>query len=197
MRKPAFLILAVALSAPALAWVPKLEETTARNVIDGAYGRRDPVPTFQTVDLNVKDGQFVAGEKAVQVFDGGEKCVADWLAAPADFGKGSRPASVTASGQADQLYPADRDPIPRDGWRYNPAASAWERFTPLNVELALRTLEAEAVHCVAWTDGAPSCHRASPLRSTRRTAAPAGRTLRLPAGSACHASAPRSTFRWR
>ncbi|MGS0626093.1 hypothetical protein ACU8YE_24820, partial [Ralstonia sp. VS2407] len=40
MRKPAFLILAVALSAPALAWVPKLEETTARNVIDGAYGRR-------------------------------------------------------------------------------------------------------------------------------------------------------------
>jgi hypothetical protein len=104
MRKPAFLILAVALSAPALAWVPKLEETTARNVIDGAYGRRDPVPTFQTVDLNVKDGQFVAGEKAVQVFDGGEKCVADWLAAPADFGKGSRPASVIVSGQADQLY---------------------------------------------------------------------------------------------
>ncbi|MGG6242090.1 hypothetical protein ACQ4N7_26020 [Nodosilinea sp. AN01ver1] len=57
-------------------------------------------------------------------------------------------------GQADRLYPADRDPIPRDGWRYNPAASAWERFTPLTVELALRTIEAEAVHSVAWSDGA-------------------------------------------
>lgn len=104
MCKPALLGLIVLLSAPALAWVPKLEETTARNVIDGAYGRRDPVPTFQTLDLSVKDGEFAAGDRAVKAFDGGEKCVADWLAAPSNFTGGSRPAAVTASGQADQLY---------------------------------------------------------------------------------------------
>lgn len=104
MRTPALLSLAVLLSAPALAWVPKLEETTAKNVIDGAYGRRDAVPTYQTVDLNVKDGQFVSGAGAVRAFDGGDKCVADWLAAPADFKAGSRPLAITASGQADQLY---------------------------------------------------------------------------------------------
>ncbi|MDL2344911.1 hypothetical protein QOL99_12225 [Deinococcus sp. MIMF12] len=104
MRKTALLSLAVLLSAPALAWVPRLEETTARNVIDGAYGRRDAVPTYQTIDLNVKDGQFVSGAGAAKAFDGGDRCVADWLAAPTDFKAGSRPLAVTASGQADQLY---------------------------------------------------------------------------------------------
>ncbi|GMA16056.1 hypothetical protein E5F05_09100 [Deinococcus metallilatus] len=115
MRKPALLVLTVLLSAPAFAWVPKLEETTARNVIDGAYGRRDPVPTYQTIDLNVKDGKFVAGEGAVKAFDGGDKCLADWLAAPTDFTKGSRPAGVTVSGQADQLYFQAQDA--RDNFR--------------------------------------------------------------------------------
>ncbi|MBB5234990.1 hypothetical protein [Deinococcus budaensis] len=104
MRKPVLLALTLLLSAPALAWVPKLEETTAKNVIDGAYGRREPVPTYLTLDLNVKDGQFASGPGAVKVFDGGEKCLADWLAAPGDFAAGSRPAAVTVSGQADQLY---------------------------------------------------------------------------------------------
>ncbi|MCP2014925.1 hypothetical protein L1280_002077 [Deinococcus sp. HSC-46F16] len=104
MRKTALLSLAVLLSAPALAWVPKLEETTAKTVIDGAYGRRDAVATYQTIDLNVKDGQFVSGAGAVKAFDGGDKCVADWLTAPTDFKAGSRPLAVTASGQADQLY---------------------------------------------------------------------------------------------
>lgn len=104
MRKPTLLALTVLLSAPALAWVPKLEETTARNVIDGAYGRRDPVVTYQTLDLNVKDGKFVAGDGAVKVFDGGDTCLKNWLAAPTDYRAGSRPASVTVSGQADQLY---------------------------------------------------------------------------------------------
>ncbi|WP_019588128.1 hypothetical protein [Deinococcus apachensis] len=104
MRKPVLLALTVLLSAPAFAWVPKLEETTAKNVIDGAYGRRNPVPTYQTIDLNVKDGNFAAGEGIVKAFDGGDQCVADWLAKPTDFTGGSRPATVTVSGQADQLY---------------------------------------------------------------------------------------------
>ncbi|GAA5512644.1 hypothetical protein Dcar01_01362 [Deinococcus carri] len=115
MRKPVLLTLTVLLSAPALAWVPKLEETTAKNVIDGAYGRRDPVPTYQTLDLTVKDGKFAAGDGAVKVFDGGDKCLADWIAAPTDFKGGSRPASVTVSGQADQLYFQAQDA--RDNFR--------------------------------------------------------------------------------
>lgn len=104
MRTPALLFLTLLCSGPALAWVPSLEETTARNVIDGAYGRREPLPTFQTIDLSVKEGAFVAGKDAVRAFDGGDRCVADWLAAPQDFSRGSRPVAVTVSGQADQLY---------------------------------------------------------------------------------------------
>lgn len=104
MRKPLLLALTVLLSAPALAWVPKLEETTARNVIDGAYGRRDAVTTYLTLDLNVKDGKFVAGDGLVKVFDGGDACLADWIAKPGDYARGSRISTVTVSGQADQLY---------------------------------------------------------------------------------------------
>ena len=104
MRKSLLLTLTVLLSAPALAWVPKLEETTARNVIDGAYGRRDAPATFMTLDLNVKDGKFVAGDGLVKAFDGGDACVADWIARPTDYAKGSRINTITVSGQADQLY---------------------------------------------------------------------------------------------
>lgn len=126
MRKTALLSLAVLLSAPALAWVPKLEETTARNVIDGAYGRRDAVPTYQTIDLNVKDGQFISGAGAVKAFDGGERCVADWLAAPTDFKAGSRPLAITASGQADQLYFAAVEA--RDSFKNMTAQDALKAF---------------------------------------------------------------------
>lgn len=104
MRKIVLLTATVLLSAPALAWVPKLEETTAKNVIDGAYGRRDPVQTYLTLDLSVKDGKFAAGDGIVSAFDGGDACVSDWLANPGDLSKGSRVNSITASGQADQLY---------------------------------------------------------------------------------------------
>ena len=91
-------------AAPALAWVPKLEETTAKAVIDAAYGRNTlPLPTFLTADLSVKDGVFVGGKDAVKVFDGGEQCLSDWLASPAGGPRGSRPLSLTLSGQADQL----------------------------------------------------------------------------------------------
>ena len=109
------LSLAALLAAPAHAWVPKLEETTARNVIDGAYGRRDPVPTYLITSLKVRDGQFEAGEGAVTAFDGGPACVADWLAAPQDYAKGSRPVALTVSGQADQLFFQAQDA--RDNFR--------------------------------------------------------------------------------
>lgn len=122
MRKMVVLGLMVVCSSPAGAWVPKLEETTAKNVIDGAYGRRDPLPTFLALDLNVKDGQFAAGKDAVKVFDGGEACLSDWLAAPLEFGKGSRPVTVTVSGQADQLY--FQAQAARDGFRNLSVADA-------------------------------------------------------------------------
>lgn len=128
MRKPTLLALTVLLSAPALAWVPKLEETTAKNVIDSAYGRRDAVPTYQAIDLSVKDGKFAAGDGAVKAFDGGDKCVADWLANPTDFSRGSRPASIIVSGQADQLY--------------FKAVEARDNFKNLSVQDALNALNA-------------------------------------------------------
>ncbi|MHA0035192.1 hypothetical protein [Deinococcus sp. PESE-13] len=121
-RKPVLLSLTVLLSAPAFAWVPKLDDATAKNVIDGAYGRRDLPSTYLTVDLGVKDGQFVSGPESVKVFDGGAQCVTDWLAAPGDFSKGSRLGSVTASGQADQLYFQATDA--RDNFKNLSAADA-------------------------------------------------------------------------
>jgi hypothetical protein len=126
MRKPTFLILTVLLSTPALAWVPQLDESTAKAVIDGAYGRRTPVPTFKTVDLSVKDGQFAAGQDAIKAFEGGASCVQNWLAAPQDFSAGSRPVSLTLSGQADQLYFAAQDA--RDSFKNLSAKDAVAAF---------------------------------------------------------------------
>ena len=101
---PTLLLTLTALTAaPALAWVPKLDDATARSVIDGAYGRQDAPPTYLSVDLSVVGGKFKS-DGAVKAFDGGDSCVAGWLAAPSDYAKsGSRPAALTLSGQADQL----------------------------------------------------------------------------------------------
>jgi hypothetical protein len=92
---------ALLLATPALAWIPKLEEVSARAVIDGAYGRRDPVQTYLAADLNVEGGKFRAA--TVRAFDGGDACLNSWLAAPGDPAQGSRPLSLTLSGQADGL----------------------------------------------------------------------------------------------
>jgi len=59
-------------------------------------------------------------------------------------------------GRADQIYADDRDPIPRDAWRYDSDRNQWERFTALTVELAFQTTESSSVHSIAWTDGAVS-----------------------------------------
>ena len=149
ISKALLLTLTVLLSAPAFAWVPKLDEATAKNVVDGAYGRRDLPPTYLTVDLGVKDGQFVSGPESVKAFDGGAQCVTDWLAAPTDFSKGSRLTSVTASGQADQLYFQAVDA--RDSFRNLSAADALgadlsrARLADgeLRVDLAVRGLPSE------------------------------------------------------
>jgi hypothetical protein len=112
-------------SAPALAWIPKLDDSTAKNVIDAAYGRRDALPTYLTADLGVQDGKFKSG--AVTAFDGGDACVADWLAAPTAYDKsGSRLSSLTLSGQADQL--SFQAGAARDSFKNLTAADALKAF---------------------------------------------------------------------
>ncbi len=103
ITKTLLALLPLALSVPAHAWVPKLEEQSAKTVIDSAYGRRTAAPTYLTIDLNVKDGKFVAPDGTVKVFDGGDQCLSDWLSKPTDFSQTSRPTSITLSGQANQL----------------------------------------------------------------------------------------------
>ncbi|WP_425147889.1 hypothetical protein [Deinococcus sp.] len=103
MRSTLLIALTVLTAAPALAWIPKLDDTTARTVIDGAYGRQDAPPTYLNADLTVQDGKFKSGN-VVKAFDGGDTCVSGWLSAPAAYDKsGSRPTGLTLSGQADQL----------------------------------------------------------------------------------------------
>lgn len=104
MRNMTGLLLLALVSAPALAWVPTLDQNTAKNVLDAAYNRGPQVNTLLTVDLAVKDGQFASGPDSVSAFEGGEQCIAGWLANPGDFSGGSRPLSVTLTGQADALF---------------------------------------------------------------------------------------------
>lgn len=103
---PLALLAATLLSGPALAWVPALDASSAKTVIDSAYNRAaTPVNTFLSVDLVVKNGQFAAGEGAVKVFDGGDACLSNWKQNPTDYAKyGSRPSNVTLTGQADELF---------------------------------------------------------------------------------------------
>ncbi len=105
MRKTSLglVLLTAFLSGPALAWVPKLEEQSAKTIIDSAYGRRAAAPTFYTLDLSVEGGKFKAPDGSVKLYDGSDTCLKDWTAAPGDYSKGSHVASLTLSGQADQL----------------------------------------------------------------------------------------------
>ncbi|MBZ9750927.1 hypothetical protein K7W42_08635 [Deinococcus sp. HMF7604] len=143
------LSLILLLTAPAQAWVPQLDETSAKAVIDSAYSRRDPVPTYLSLNLEVKDGAFVAGQAAVTTFDGGDACLADWLAAPGDFARGSRPLAVTASGQADGLFfqaQAARDSFKNLTVKDALAEDAAKGRLPagqLRVDLAVRGLPSE------------------------------------------------------
>ncbi|PYE56524.1 hypothetical protein [Deinococcus yavapaiensis] len=105
MRHPALLLSLALLSSTAFAWVPKLDDKTAKTVVDSAYDRLDdPVNTLLTVDLGVKDGKF-ASDGAVRALTGGESCVQNWLANPSDFAKfGSRPTTIVMTGQADDVF---------------------------------------------------------------------------------------------
>lgn len=117
-----FTLLTLALAGTALAWVPKLDEPTAKTVIDAAYDRLStPLSTLLNLDLGVKDGKFAAGD-VVKAFDGGDTCVAAWLAKPQDYAQGSRPTSITLTGQADEVFLAAQ--TARDEFRNLTAADA-------------------------------------------------------------------------
>jgi hypothetical protein len=91
------------LATSANAWVPKLEEQSAKTIIDSAYGRRAAAATYLTLDLSVEAGKFKAPEGSVKVIDGGDTCLSGWLSAPGDYATGSKISNLTLSGQADQL----------------------------------------------------------------------------------------------
>lgn len=91
------------LATPVFAWTPQLDEASAKQVIDAAYGRIDPIKTFLNLNLEVKDGKFIS-ENAVQIFKGSEGCLETWLSNPQDFATGSRPTNINVIGQADELF---------------------------------------------------------------------------------------------
>lgn len=128
MRKTSLglVLLTAFLTGPALAWVPKLEDQSAKTIIDSAYGRRAAVPTFYTLDLSVDNGKFKAPGGSVKVFDGGDACLTSWLSAPGDYSQGSKVASLTLSGQADQLLYQAQDA--RDNFKNLSVADALKAF---------------------------------------------------------------------
>ncbi len=128
MRKTALglALLTAFVSGPALAWVPKLETQSAKTIIDSAYGRRAAAPTFYMLDLTVDGGKFKAPDGTVKVYDGGDSCLKDWLAAPSDYSKGSHVSTLTLSGQADQLLFQAQDA--RDNFKNMTPANALNAF---------------------------------------------------------------------
>ncbi|WP_293911675.1 hypothetical protein [Deinococcus sp.] len=98
------LLLGTLNAGSASAWVPKLEDQSAKTIIDSAYGRRAAAPTYLTLDLSVAAGKFKgAPDGSVKVIDGGDACLTGWLTAPGDYAQGSKISNLTLSGQADQL----------------------------------------------------------------------------------------------
>ncbi|AFZ69210.1 hypothetical protein [Deinococcus peraridilitoris] len=104
MRRPILLLVAL-VSGGALAWAPKLDNQSAKAVLDTAYNRTtQPVSTVLNIDLSVKEGAF-ATKDAVRVFDGDPGCLTSWAQDPSAYAQhGSRPTSVTLTGQADELF---------------------------------------------------------------------------------------------
>lgn len=99
------LIVSIAvLASLALAWQPAPTLETATQVVDAAYSRIPAIVTSLTVDLAVKDGQFVAGANTVKAFNSDASCVNNWTSNPQGFEQfGSRPVALSAAGQADVI----------------------------------------------------------------------------------------------
>ena len=128
MRTPTRALLTLplfALASSALAWLPGLDDATAKAIVDGVYRRGPDVPTSTSLSLQVKNGAFEGGAKAVDIQDGPATCLSDWLARPTDYAKfGSRPVNVAAAGQSDYAKAAALEA--RDNFKNLTAAAALE-----------------------------------------------------------------------
>lgn len=108
----------------AFAWLPKLDETAAKAILDGVYRRGPDVPTSSSLSLSVKSGAFEAGN-VVEVYDGGAKCLSDWQTKPSSYATlGSRPSAIAVAGQSDFLKAAALEA--RDNFKTLTVASALE-----------------------------------------------------------------------
>jgi hypothetical protein len=117
--------LILGLAGSAFAWLPKLDETAAKAIVDGVYRRGPDVPTSSSLNLEVKNGAFEAGGNVVEAYNGDAKCLSDWLTKPKSYATlGSRPTAIAVAGQSDFVKAAALDA--RDNFKTLTAASALE-----------------------------------------------------------------------
>lgn len=104
MAQRKFIVAIPLLASLALAWQPAPSLEVASQVVDAAYSRIPAVVTSLTVDVGVKDGQFVAGANSVRAFNSDASCISNWLNNPQGFDQfGSRPTALSVAGQADVI----------------------------------------------------------------------------------------------
>jgi hypothetical protein len=116
--------LILSLAGSAFAWLPKLDETAAKAIVDGVYRRGPDVPTSSSISLNVKSGAFEAGN-VVEVYGGDAKCLSDWQTKPTSYATlGSRPTAFAVAGQSDFVKAAALEA--RDNFKTLTATSALE-----------------------------------------------------------------------
>lgn len=117
--------LILSLAGSALAWLPKLDESAAKAIVDGVYRRGPDVPTSSNISLNVKSGAFEAGSNLVEVYGGDAKCLSDWQTKPSSYATlGSRPTAIAVAGQSDFIKAAALEA--RDNFKTLTAAGALE-----------------------------------------------------------------------
>ena len=116
--------LILAFAGNALAWLPKLDESAAKAILDGVYRRGPDVQTSSSLSLEVKNGAFEAGN-IVEVYNGDAKCLNDWLGKPKSYATlGSRPTALAVAGQSDFIKAAAIEA--RDNFKTLTAAAALE-----------------------------------------------------------------------
>lgn len=115
---------AIGLMPTALAWLPNLDDSTAKAIVDGVYRRGPDVPTSSTQSLQVKNGRF-EGNTTVEVHAGEATCLSDWLNKPNEYAKlGSRPTNIAVAGQGDYAKAAALEA--RDNFKNLTPAAALE-----------------------------------------------------------------------
>jgi hypothetical protein len=117
--------LALGLAGQSLAWLPKLDDTAAKAIVDGVYRRGPDVPTSSSLSLEVKNGVFEAGANAVEAYSGDTKCLTDWQSKPKSYSTlGSRPTAMAVAGQSDFVKSAAIEA--RDNFKTLTASAALE-----------------------------------------------------------------------